>query len=309
MLPKLKSLAVFAKVAETGSFSAAANVLGISAPVVSQHISQLEETLDTALIYRSTRSLTLTSAGQRLSIHAQNMLDAAETGLEELQNVMNSPRGKLSVSMPTFMASPKFTKLLAAFCDMYPDVIMEITYETGHHNLNESGYDLAIQFGDLSDSNFMVKKLTDGHGCLFAAPELVEKLGYARVPEDLHAKGYPFICEIGWDQLDLYKTDGSGEEYHGRPNSKFWCDNGEAKKQMALLGRGVTMLPEMYVLQEVMDGKLVQILPDWTTEQINVYAVWPRNAGSRSLTRLFINFLSLSIGDIKKNKEPALAGQ
>ena len=75
MLPKLRSLAVFAKVAETGSFSAAANVLGISAPVVSQHISQLEETLDTALIYRSTRSLTLTEAGQRLAVHANNMLE------------------------------------------------------------------------------------------------------------------------------------------------------------------------------------------------------------------------------------------
>ena len=191
MLPKLKSLAVFAKVAETGSFSAAANVLGISAPVVSQHISQLEKTLDTALIYRSTRSLTLTEAGQRLSIHAQNMLDAAETGLEELQNVMNSPRGKLSVSMPTFMASPKFTKLLAAFCDAYPDVIMEITYETGHHNLNESGYDLAIQVGDLSDSNFMVKKLTEGHACLFASPDLVERFGRADVPQDIFDKGYP----------------------------------------------------------------------------------------------------------------------
>ena len=309
MLPKLKSLAVFAKVAETGSFSAAANVLGISAPVVSQHISQLEETLDTALIYRSTRSLTLTEAGQRLSIHAQNMLDAAETGLEELQNVMNGPRGKLSVSMPTFMASPKFTKLLAAFCDAYPDVIMEITYETGHHNLNESGYDLAIQVGDLSDSNFMVKKLTEGHACLFASPDLVERFGRADVPQDIFDKGYPFICETGWADMDLYKTDGSGEEYHARIDSQFWCDNGEAKKQMALLGRGATMLPEMYVEQELLTGTLVRVLPEWTSKKVNVYAVWPRNAGSRSLTRLFINFLSVSITELNKHKESALVGQ
>ncbi len=292
MLPKLKSLAVFAKVAETGSFSAAANVLGISAPVVSQHISQLEKTLDTALIYRSTRSLILTAAGQRLSMHAQNMLDAAETGLEELETVMNSPCGKLSIAVPSFLASPKFTAIFAEFMDKYPDIELEISYSIDRHNLNESGYDLAIQAGDLSDSNFMVRKLTEGYGCLYAAPDLIEKYGMVKVPQDMFDLDYPFICEIGWTDMVLHKTDGSGETFKGQVrNSRFWCDNGEAKKQMALLGRGLTWLPEMYVEQELLTGKLVRVLPNWTSELIGVYAVWPRNAGSRSLTRLFLNFL------------------
>jgi DNA-binding transcriptional LysR family regulator len=309
MLPKLKSLAVFAKVAETGSFSAAANVLGISAPVVSQHISQLEETLDTALIYRSTRSLTLTEAGQRLSMHAQNMLDAAETGLEELQSVMESPRGKLSIAVPSFLAAPKFTAIFAGFMDKYPDISLEISYSIDRHNLNESGYDLAIQAGDISDSNFMVRKIAEGHGCLFASPDLVEKLGHVRVPKDIFDKGYSFICEIGWSDMELHKRDGSGEVYRSDVDSRFWCDNGEAKKQMALLGRGITWLPEMYVTQELLAGKLVRILPGWTSEQVNVYAVWPKNAGSRSLTRLFLSFMSESIQEDKKNPKLAAVGQ
>lgn len=290
MLPNLKSLAVFAKVAETGSFSAAANVLGISAPVVSQHISQLEDTLDTALIYRSTRSLTLTDAGQRLSKHAHDMLDAAETGLEELQNVMVSPRGKLSISMPSFMASPAFSAVLAGFCDTYPNIVMNISYETGHHNLNESGYDLAIQLGDISDSNFMVRKLTEGHACMYGSPKLVEKLGVVSHPEDLETLGYPFICEIEWPHMAMHNKK-TGEGFQKAIESNFWCDNGEAKKQMALLGQGATWLPEMYVTQELASGKLVRILPDWTSEEVGVYAVWPRNAGSRSLTRLFLTFM------------------
>ncbi len=291
MLPKLKSLAVFAKVAETGSFSAAANALGISAPVVSQHISQLEKTVDTALIYRSTRSLTLTDAGQRLSMHANEMLDAAEAGLEELQNVMNSPRGKLSVSMPSFMAAPKFTAFIAGFCKQYPDVAMEVSYETGHHNLNESGYDLAIQLGDLSDSNFMVKKLTEGHACVYGSPELIKELGVPDRPEDLEKLGYPFICEINWPKMVMHNKK-TGEVIERSLNSNFWCDNGEAKKQMALLGSGITWLPEMYVAQELADGRLVRLLPEWTSEDVGVYAVWPRNAGSRSLTRLFLNYMA-----------------
>jgi DNA-binding transcriptional LysR family regulator len=291
MLPKLKSLAVFAKVAETGSFSAAANVLGISAPVVSQHISQLEKTLDTALIYRSTRSLTLTDAGQKLSVHAQEMLDAAETGMEELQSVMQSPRGKLSISMPTFMAAPGFTAFIAEFCNTYPDITMQVSYETGHHNLNESGYDLAIQLGDLSDSNFMVKKLTEGHACLYGSPKLIEICGVADRPEDLDRLSYPFICEIKWHHMLMQNTK-TGEAIKREIKCNFWCDNGEAKKQMALLGQGATWLPEMYVEQEVADGTLVRILPDWTSEEVGVYAVWPRNAGRRSLTRLFLTFMS-----------------
>jgi DNA-binding transcriptional LysR family regulator len=306
MLPKLKSLAVFAKVAETGSFSAAANVLGISAPVVSQHISQLEKTLDTALVYRSTRSLTLTDAGQRLSMHAHNMLDAAEAGLEELETVMSSPRGKLSIAVPSFLASPKFTAIFAAFMDKYPDIDLEISYSIERHNLNESGYDLAIQAGDLSDSNFMVRKLTEGYGCLFASPDLVEKHGVIKVPQDMFDLNYPFICEIGWSNMTLHKTDGSGEIFKGQvEHSRFWSDNGEAKKQMALLGRGLAWLPEMYVEKELLAGELVRVLPDWTSELISVYAVWPRNAGSRSLTRLFLNFMSEILVATKKSKNKA----
>ncbi len=307
MLPKLKSLAVFAKVAETGSFSAAANVLGISAPVVSQHISQLEKTLDTALIYRSTRSLTLTDAGQKLFVHAQEMLDAAETGLEELQSVMASPRGKLSISMPSFMAAPKFTAFIAGFCEKYPEIMMEISYETGHHNLNESGYDLAIQLGDLSDSNFMVKKLTDGYACLYGSPKLVEKLGVADRPEDLIRLSYPLINEINWPHMPhmVMQNIKTGETVKQDIISNFCCDNGEAKKQMALLGREATWLPEMYVEQEVADGKLVRILPDWTTDAIGVYAVWPRNAGRRSLTRLFLQAMSEDFFAKLKNRTRA----
>lgn len=306
MLPKLKSLAVFATVAETGSFSAAANILGISAPVVSQHISQLEKMLDTALIYRSTRSLTLTEAGQRLSVHAQKMLDAAETGLEELQNVMESPRGKLSIAVPSFLAAPKFSAIFASFLDKYPDVELEISYSIDRHNLNESGYDLAIQVGNVSDSNFMVRKLTEGHGCLFASPELVEWHGHVDTPQDMFDKGYPFICEIGWHDMVLHKTDGSGEVFRGRvESSRFWSDNGEAKKQMALLGRGLTWLPEMYVEQELAAGKLVRVLPDWASELVGVFAVWPKNAGSRSLTRLFLNFMGEAISVKSKNTNKA----
>ena len=84
MIENLKPMAVFAKVAETGSFSGAAKALGMSAPVVSQHISQLEKRLDTALIYRSTRSLSLTDAGRRFAIHARHMLDALADGFTSL---------------------------------------------------------------------------------------------------------------------------------------------------------------------------------------------------------------------------------
>jgi len=295
MLPNLKSLAVFAKVAEMGSFSAAAKALKISAPVVSQHISQLESSVDTALVYRSTRSLKLTNAGQRLAEYARRMLDAAEEGLEELHNTIESPRGKLSVAMPSFMTSPKFTRVLSEFCDLYPDVILEVSYTVDSHNLNESGYDLAIQVGDLQDSNFMARKLLEGHACLFASPDLLARMGPIETPEDMFTLNYPFISEIDWSHVELIRLDGSQTYSNVRVNTVFLTDNGEAKKQMALLGRGIAWLPEMYVEHEVESGQLIRVLPDWHSENVGVYAVWPKNAGSRSLTRLFLDFLDKTI--------------
>lgn len=288
MLPNLKALGVFAKVAETRSFAGAAKALNISAPVVSQHISQLEEALDTALVYRSTRSLTLTDAGQKLARHANDMLDAAETGLETVQSDVREYSGTLAITAPSFLASPGFSKELLAFSEKYPNVNLRISYSTQIVNLIDSGFDMAIRIGNLTDSNLRARKLMDGYAELFASPSLIEKYGLPQTPQDLIDGEYPWLIPPMWEELCLHRVGNLDEFEKIRMKGRFCLDNGEAEKQMALLGAGISLLPKMYVEKEVEEGSLVQLLPDWISEPVGVYAVWPQNAGSRSLTRLFV---------------------
>ena len=288
MLPNLKALGVFAKVAETGSFAGAAKALNISAPVVSQHISQLEETLDTALVYRSTRSLTLTDAGQKLARHANDMLDAAEIGLETVQSDVREYSGTLSITAPSFLASPGFSKELLAFSEKYPKVNLKISYSTETVNLIDSGFDMAIRIGNLADSNLRARQLMDGYAEIFASPELIAKFGMPKVPQDLIDGDYPWLIPPMWSELCLHRIDNLDEFMKVPLKGRFNLDNGEAEKQMAMLGAGIAILPKMYVEKELEEGSLVQLLPDWISDPVGVYAVWPQNAGSRSLTRLFI---------------------
>lgn len=291
MLPNLKSLGVFAKVAETGSFSAASKALQISAPVVSQHISQLEETLDTALIYRSTRSLTLTDAGKKLARYANEMLDAAETGLEQLQTDVKEHSGMLNITAPSFLAGPSFTRILKNFCDLHPRVELGISYSQQVVNLIDSGFDLAIRIGDLPDSNLRARKLMEGHACLYASPELLAKYGTPKTPVELDEMGHPWIMPYKWHDTSLRREDDLDTHHVPKMHGNFHFDNGEADKQMAMIGGGVALLPAMYVRNDVDAGRLVRVLPGWITDPIGVFAVWPSNAGKRSLTRLFIDYL------------------
>jgi len=294
MLPNLKALGVFAKVAETGSFAGAAKALNISAPVVSQHISQLEERLDTALVYRSTRSLTLTDAGQKLARHANQMLDAAETGLEAVESDARDYSGSLSITVPTFFASPVFSEELLNFGRKYPNIRLSVSYGNDVVNLIDSGIDMAIRVGDLADSNLRARKLMDGYGELFASPDFIKQYGMPKTPQDLIDGDYPWILFPKIEELTLLRIDDMEETFVVPFKGQFTIDNGEAEKQMAMLGAGVAMMPKMYVEKELSEGSLVQLLPDWIGDAMGVYAVWPQNAGSRSLTRLFIeHFLQI----------------
>ncbi|KMN81531.1 LysR family transcriptional regulator, partial [Chromobacterium violaceum] len=120
MIDELRALAVFAKTTETGSFRAAARALGLAPSVVSHHVSQLESRLGVALLYRSTRRLSLTPDGQALYGHAQAMLQAAETGLNELAGRAIEPAGTLRLSLPAFFARGPLTTSLAAFSRCHP---------------------------------------------------------------------------------------------------------------------------------------------------------------------------------------------
>jgi len=153
MLDELRQIAIFAKTVDHGSFRAAAQALRLSPSVVSHHVGQLEKNLGTALLYRSTRKLSLTPDGERLLEAAHNMINAAETGLQLISQQSNEHSGVLRVTVPALFTQSFLTEQLAEFTLEYPKVHLTLDFSEFRRDLIADGFDLAIRAGDMKDSS------------------------------------------------------------------------------------------------------------------------------------------------------------
>ncbi len=292
MLDHLRALAVFAKVADAGSFRAAARQLGISASVVSHHVTSLERFLDTPLIYRSTRKLSLTTAGRELAGSAHAMLEAAQQGFGRVGRETDSPTGILRVTAPAILQYARFVTRVSTFMKHYPKVEMSINFSDRQHNIVEEGLDLALRIGWLRDSSLKSRKLADGRLMLCAAPHYLDGKPELRYPDDLaHLE---IINLVGTPTgIRLTSKEGGATTCSVRMPHRITVDSGFAARRMAIEGCGLVLLPDFFMRESVAEGDLVEVLPDWLAPAFGIYAVWPDNAGTNALRTLFVNFIAL----------------
>lgn len=292
MLDQLRSLAVFAKVVELGSFRAAARALSLSPSVVSHHVSELERRLSLPLLYRSTRRLALTPDGERLVVAAREMVDAAERGLDALSGHGHSPTGALRVTAPAFLAETRFSADLAAFQAACPKVSLTVSFTDAPRDLLRDGFDLALRIGRLEDSTHKTRKLADMRRLLVGSPRYVGAKQPPRAPRDLE----------GWDFMQLSSRPAELTlTAPGRPavviafEPKIAVDSAAALRELAIAGVGLVTLPEVTVRADVASGRLVEVLPTWQAALLGVYAVWPSNAQRAGLTLRFVELMASRI--------------
>ncbi|MCP5000499.1 MAG: LysR family transcriptional regulator [Hyphomicrobiales bacterium] len=291
MLDHLRAMAVFSTVAEAGSFRAAARHLGISASVVSHHVTALERHLDTPLIYRSTRKLSLTAAGKQLHISAQAMLRAAEEGYASVGQDAASPAGSLRITVPAAFQYAQFLKRVAELMKRYPKVEISINFSDRWRNLVEEGFDLAFRIGPLTDSSLKARKLVDGREYLCASPAYLKKRHIPRTPADV--EGLELIAFDGRSRAIVLTGKGERPKRHQlRIPHRFVVDSGFAAMRLAEEACGVTILPDFLAREPIAAGRLVEVLPDWSVPTFGIYAVWPDNPGTNSLRTLFVDFIA-----------------
>ncbi|AZZ92041.1 LysR family transcriptional regulator [Hahella sp. KA22] len=288
MIDDLRALAVFAKTVEAGSFRAAASALSLSPSVVSHHISGLETRLGVALLYRSTRRLSLTSEGERLFDHAKTMLAAAEAGLNAIAEQAAEPTGRLSITAPAVLARGPFTEDVAAFALAYPRVSLCINYSDIRQDLIRDGIDLAIRIGAMPDSALKSKKLFDLTRRLVASPHYLQSRATPSKPEDL----------LDWEWIGLKMRpnhkllyNAAGECHRIDYSPRITVDSIDAVCQLAAAGLGLATPPAFLVEEDLRVGRLCDPLPGWNVDALGVYALWPPNAARESLTYRFIQFL------------------
>ncbi|TDR82763.1 LysR family transcriptional regulator [Paludibacterium purpuratum] len=288
MIDELRALAVFAKTVEAGSFRAAAAALALSPSVVSHHVAQLEQRLGVALLYRSTRRLSLTDDGRLLYGHAREMLAAAETGLGALAERTGELSGALSVTLPAFLAQSALIGTIAGFLRQHGKVRLTLDFSDEKQDLVGEGIDLAIRIGDLQDSGLKSVRLFDLPRKLVAAPALLAGQVPLERPEALRAFDW-----IGISMRPGAKTlrhrDGRESQIDIAPRVRV--NSIEASCQLALAGAGLCTPPAFMVADDLAAGRLVEPLPEWHVPALGVYAVWPPNAARDGLTRRLIDCL------------------
>lgn len=290
MIDELRALAIFAKVVETGSFRAAANALKLSPSVVSHHVAQLEERLGIALLYRSTRRLSLTHDGKKLYVSAEAMLLAAEKGLNSIAYHAAEPTGKLILTLPAMLARSPLVSDIAEFAKTFPKVALSINVSDIQQDLIREGIDLAIRIGSLKDSTLKSKRIFTMKRKLIVAPTLLNQHKSPRQPQDL--------CKWDWIGLKMRSNTKTLVNQKGKTclinfEPRVIVDSMDAACQLAIAGLGLATPPAFLVVEDIQRGYLVEPLPKWQVESLPVYIVWPPNASKESLTFRFIAFLEM----------------
>lgn len=289
MIDDLRALAIFATVAETGSFSAAGRQLRLATSGISQHVSKLEDRLGVTLLYRSTRSLSLTAEGARLLDHARRMMAAAEDGLNSIADISTEPAGALTISLPAFMAGSPQEAAIWDFAHRYEAIALTLRYLDRRFDLVAEGIDMALRMGELPDSSLCSRRLGSFGRVLVAAPCYLARVGAVDTPDDLTRCDF-IAMEAVPDHISL--MNGREEVTMKTVRGRVLVDNFAGLRNALIAGLGIQRLPAEVAAPDLASGVLVHVLPDWSIPDMGTYAVWPDTSRRSSLTRMLVEHIA-----------------
>jgi DNA-binding transcriptional LysR family regulator len=294
-LEELASLALFARVVEARSFTAAAEKSGIAKSAVSKRIAQLERRLSVQLLRRSTRKLTLTEEGLRFYEHCTKLLDAAKAAEDSVASASENARGILRVNAPITFSQMHLGKAIARFLEEQPEVDVHLSTDDRWVDVFDSAVDVVVRIGRLPDAPYVARKLFGDRLVVCGAPAYLDRVGRPASPEELvhhQCMHYAWI-----DMAAEWRFRGPNNVSYPVPvKSRFVAGNGTVLKEAALAGAGLCVVPLFMVAEEVDAGKLELLLEGYRRASIGVYAVVASARHLPKRTRVFLDFLSRYFG-------------
>ena len=290
-MDRLSALEAFARVAETGSFSAAARALNLSKSLISRQVSGLEAELGARLIARTTRSLTLTEAGRNYYEQVVQILSQIEEADLSVSQLQATPRGKLRVNAPMSFSLLRLAPALPDFLALYPEIDVDIAMNDRRVDLMEEGFDLAIRIGRLADSSLVARKLASVRRIICGSPDYLAEQGTPQTPADL--RRHACLCYSNADTVDEWRfTDSDGKPISVEVKGRVRANNGDLLRLAALRGLGLVDLPDFLVAGDIASGALVPVLDPFVQQAGGVYAVYPHARYLPPKIRVFIDFLA-----------------
>jgi DNA-binding transcriptional LysR family regulator len=306
MMINLNDMFVFSKVVEHGGIKGAADALGMVRSRVSRRIAELETSLGAQLIRRSTRHFTVTELGKEFNKHCLDMISEANAALEKVAQARGRPVGLVRISCPAMLAQHVIGPLLPLFMREYPEV--RIAIETANREVGlEENFDLSIRIQHLpwEDSSLIARSLGIYQPLLLASPDLLERHGRPANPEDLVK--LPTLSHSTRQGPHVWTLVSSDKmEIRVQHDPALSVDDFIVIRAAALQGQGVALLPLSLCANDVREGTLEHVLPDYQAPLTALQALFPSRQGMLPAVRAILDFLARHcFGDI----EPASIAQ
>ncbi|HIF9444273.1 TPA: LysR substrate-binding domain-containing protein [Photobacterium damselae] len=297
MLKKAQQMVVFNALTKQQSFTKTAQLLDISRTQVSKQIQLLEERLGVQLVQRTTRSFALTEAGKAFAAHCANIVAEINEAESELLSDCDTLQGTLKVGVAQSFASNHLAPYIAEFHAQYPQLKLEMSLFDHRVDIIAEQLDLWIGMMDSPPEGFVARHLVDCHFVLAASPEYLALHGVPYHPRDLKEHNcITYFSRERKDNVWSFKKD--DEALQIKVSGNYRVDSADAIRDATLTGNGIGYLATYLLKDELRQGKLIRLLPDWDLNQyMPLYAVYPRHKFLPIKVQAFIDFVRQHIGN------------
>jgi DNA-binding transcriptional LysR family regulator len=288
-MDRLTAMQVFAEVATSGSFTATADKLDMSRAMVTRYVAELEQWLGARLLQRTTRSVTLTDAGETCLRRSQQMLALVENVEEETATSTGGAlRGQLRLTCATSFAYAHLAAVLSDFLAQHPQLKIDLNVSDGALNLVDARIDLAIRISAQPDPMLIARPLARCDSLLVAAPSYLQRHGAPTLPQDLAQHRCLSHANFGKSVWHLARGNESEKVSVVSP---FSANESTALMKAAMAGGGIAMLPTYLANPNVAMGALQVVLPDWQVPALTIYALYPSRRNLSPAVRALLDYL------------------
>lgn len=288
-MDKFTEMQAFTAVVESGSFVNAADLLAMSKPTISRYVAALEQRLGVRLLHRTTRRLSLTEEGEVFYTRCKDLLSGLDEAEAEITERSGLAVGLLKVNAPVTFGIHHLAKLWPEFMQRHPNVTVDITLQDRLTDLVEEGYDLAVRIGRLPASTLISRKLASTRMVLCASPAYLARAGAPEKPADLSQ--HAIIAYTYFALGDEWPFTGPDGTEHVSVTPCMTANNGDTCLAAALQHKGIILQPTFLVGADLAAGRLVPLLPRYSSIELGIFAIYPSRKHVAPKVRLLIDFL------------------
>ncbi|AMQ90334.1 LysR family transcriptional regulator [Marinobacter sp. LQ44] len=294
-MDRLLEMQTFCAVVEAGSFVAASETMGMSKAAVSRYINELESRLTVRLLHRTTRRLSLTAEGEVFYVRCRELLAGVEEAEAELTSRTSVAKGVLRINAPVSFGIRHLAPLWGEFHARFPDLELNIELSDRIVDIVEEGFDLAIRIASLRTSTLVSRRLTNTRLMVCASPEYIRAHGAPETPEDLmHHKVIAYSNLASGNEWQFQGPEGLVST---RVRPWMHANNGDTCCAAAVAHQGVVYQPSFLLRDDLDSGRLVELLPEYCSTELGVYAVYPTRKFVTPKVRALVDFLVATLPD------------